>query len=610
MGNTNNTYDTDHSSYKDTEESDSENVDNFNDTSTNETTDAAAQPAVSFPDARHLLNVEKVKQIEQELDIDELISLIYLLLEDRTEIEVQLQRILLLLSGGNKDILSLWAEYHSHKGDYWEKKLVEAFCTIKNFAVLRKLGYEKSNVIAHFLPHHPHSLYINKLKKTVYLICDNLNEEETRNFLDHVRQSFNKRNIYFDEYGDEYLEVYFLKWESINQLNYNEIKQILKVMGLEHLKDKLEKVLSEFPEESRQNSNRSLGCADRLSVNEVNCRPLQIRDQFNRNLELISRNRKISATCMDNQRVEMAIKRNLEIMSLEQIIQNQQHENNFMDYQHNLTPSIKSITNNVMEENCYKIDPNRPGVALIINQKVFYNEVRGEFKHLLPPDNKTLHNREGTNKDRDKLNEIFNQFGYKVIVKNDLDHLAMLEEIKNTVDSICNESSLFICIMSHGDEGVIYGCNSCHVKVSKIQEIMFTRNQINLAEKPKILILQSCQGNECQKSLESKHVEDVHATLTTDGPSANIRDMLTFWATFRGYAAIRHRKQGSWFIQTFCKMLKDYGDKQDFLKICTRISGAIQNFKWEKEDDILIMTPVLESTLGKDFYLLPLNKNN
>ncbi|XP_056632420.1 caspase-8 [Diorhabda sublineata] len=598
MGNTNNKYDTDNSNYV---ESDSESVDDLSDTLPCETTDAATNPIVSLPDARSLLNVEKVKHIEQELDIDELISVVYLLLEDRTEIEVQLQRILLLLAGGSKNILSLWAEYHSHKRDYWERKLVEAFCTIKNYAVLRKLGYEKSDVIAHFLPNQPHSLYINKLKKTIYLICDNLDRKDTKTFLNYVRESFNRCNIYFDEYGEEYLEVYFLKWESINQLNYNEIKQTLKVMGMEHLKDKLETALSGFPEEIRQNSNRS--------VNKINDQPLQ---SGHRSLEPISHNRQISVTCMDNQRVERATKRNLENMSLQQIVENEQHENYFMEYQHNLTPTIKSVTNSVETlEDCYEIDPSRPGVVLIINQELFYNEVHREFKHLLPPSGKILLNRQGTNKDRDKLEEVFKQFGYKVIVKNDLNHLVMLQEIKTIVDSICNESSLFICIMSHGDEGVIYGCNSCHVKVSKIQEIMFTRNQRNLAGKPKILILQSCQGNECQKLLESKNVEDIHTTLTTDGPSANIRDTLTFWASFRGYAAIRNRKLGSWFIQTFCRMLQDYGNKQDFLKICTRINGSIQNMEWNnEEDEILIMTPVLESTLGKDFYLPPLNGYN
>lgn len=53
--------------------------------------------------------------------------------------------------------------------------------------------------------------------------------------------------------------------------------------------------------------------------------------------------------------------------------------------------------------------------------------------------------------------------------------------------------------------------------------------------------------------------------LTTD--SANVHsiprtaDMLTFWATVPGYAAIRHKKSGSWFIQALCKKMAILGNK-------------------------------------------------
>lgn len=44
-------------------------------------------------------------------------------------------------------------------------------------------------------------------------------------------------------------------------------------------------------------------------------------------------------------------------------------------------------------------------------------------------------------------------------------------------------------------QGLIYGCNSVPVKTKEIQDIIVSRELLN---KPKILIIQSCQGEELQ----------------------------------------------------------------------------------------------------------------
>lgn len=44
-------------------------------------------------------------------------------------------------------------------------------------------------------------------------------------------------------------------------------------------------------------------------------------------------------------------------------------------------------------------------------------------------------------------------------------------------------------------QGLIYGCNSVPVKIKEIQSIIVSKELLN---KPKILILQSCQGEETQ----------------------------------------------------------------------------------------------------------------
>lgn len=60
--------------------------------------------------------------------------------------------------------------------------------------------------------------------------------------------------------------------------------------------------------------------------------------------------------------------------------------------------------------------------------------------------------------------------------------------------------------------------------------------------------------------METDSAAEEHSNITTDGPSPDHRDMFTFWATIRGYAAIRNKKTGSWFIQALCDEINEYGE--------------------------------------------------
>jgi hypothetical protein len=113
--------------------------------------------------------------------------------------------------------------------------------------------------------------------------------------------------------------------------------------------------------------------------------------------------------------------------------------------------------------------------------------------------------------------------------------------------------------------GVVYGVNSCQVKITKIQDMLCSTKRTKLLGKPKVLILQSCQGTICQKL---SPVEEDDDEIVTDGPSAftheavfPLADLFTFWATVPGYGAIRHKKTGSWFIQSLCDKMIQLGNQ-------------------------------------------------
>lgn len=544
------------------------------------TTDAAVQ---SFLKPETVLHLDKVLEIEKSLDTYEKVSLVYLLYE---EPNYALQELILYLDGAPKNLLYTWAnteERHSHA---WQKKMIEALCVIKNYQVLRTLGYKKQDVKNYYMPHLPTSVTnLNKLKKAVYLICERLNRAKTEKFLNTVKLDFQHKGLTFTDYDPELLELYFLKWETIGYISMKDmsnIKQAFKVIEEDALWDILEIIIVPREKTEKRQTEKIQGS----SLVEKASKPRGVSTSTDTH-KLSSAPNEASG---DFQSSSPSIARDNE-------------------------PEFKvSHTDN----HRYEIDPDNPGLLLIINQEEFYTEIEEEFKHLLPEDievNK-LESRTGTEKDKEKLQATFTKFGFKIVIADNLPHVDLIAKVREVVKSITIESSLFVCILSHGDKDVVYGANSCSVKVNKIQEIMRGANAKNLMGKPKILILQSCQGKQCQKLTEYTE-EDESFSITTDGPNSSKQsvprtvDMLTFWATVPGYAAIRNKKTGSWFIQALVKKMTELGNEHHFADICTRILDDVSGQTWTvSEDEKNAMTPMIVSTLRKYFYLPPIDRKS
>lgn len=90
------------------------------------------------------------------------------------------------------------------------------------------------------------------------------------------------------------------------------------------------------------------------------------------------------------------------------------------------------------------------------------------------------------------LKQVFKARGYKIVEKKNLTDKEIVSAIKEVVRNSKSFDSLVVCILSHGEEGVIYGSNSVAVSLMKIQDLIASSN--NLRNKPKLLIVQACQG--------------------------------------------------------------------------------------------------------------------
>ncbi|KAJ8979555.1 hypothetical protein NQ317_017704 [Molorchus minor] len=328
------------------------------------TTDAAPKTRNS-PKPEIVLTLEKVNKIEKELEQYEIISLVYLLYDD---VHFALQELTLMLRGAEKQLLSLWVldQESSHK--QWQKKLIEALCIIKNYKILRELGYEKCNLIADLLPHRIQTLSsINKVKKAVYLICEKLDTGKTIMFLQNARLFLESQSESLDSYDYEYLELYFLKWEIIkfaSPSDMNNIKKILKVMNEDCLYDML---CDAIPQDVTQ--------VKKTDATQQTC-PKDARN-------VLQSGRPSTSTDTDQH-----IPKNFDFEMESQILCPPQSLG-FEDYQFSPPcvnqPSMSfgqdNVDRTVPDEYRYNIDPENPGVLLIINQENFYTAVGDEFKN-------------------------------------------------------------------------------------------------------------------------------------------------------------------------------------------------------------------------------------
>ncbi|KAK4020202.1 hypothetical protein OUZ56_002195 [Daphnia magna] len=130
----------------------------------------------------------------------------------------------------------------------------------------------------------------------------------------------------------------------------------------------------------------------------------------------------------------------------------------------------------------YKLyeDYKSPGLCVIYNQQVFRLEKK---------------NREGSDKDRDALSDTFKKLGFNTKVHENLESFDLKSEInalakRNFSDFGC----LVVCLLSHGIENAIQCYDGRYVNTKELKNEFSFNNCPSLYGKPKIFIVQACQG--------------------------------------------------------------------------------------------------------------------
>lgn len=191
-------------------------------------------------------------------------------------------------------------------------------------------------------------------------------------------------------------------------------------------------------------------------------------------------------------------------------------------------------------EDFYKM-PNTPhGICLIINNHKF---------HSVDPRFEALTERGGASVDQQNLVSTFQFLQYHVEVRENCTSEQMIDLMKAMSDRDHSRYDSFICcILSHGEEGRIFGADSRPVDLKDMTGLIKGTLCRTLVDKPKLFFVQACRGEGEDPGIKVLRDAVGNSSLPVEA------DFLFGYATPPGNAAYRSRRHGSWFISELCQV--------------------------------------------------------
>lgn len=261
-------------------------------------------------------------------------------------------------------------------------------------------------------------------------------------------------------------------------------------------------------------------------------------------------------------------------------------------YAEELSCEMLSMSDSPGEQNCesqeqtsdkvYRMKSKPRGYCLIFNNYDF-SEARKAVPKL-----HSMKDRNGTDLDEEALSETFKELHFKInpfkncTAKEICDHLKTYQSIDHK-----NMDCFICCILSHGDKGIIYGCDGQEVPIYELTSYFTGSNCPSLVGKPKIFFIQACQGDNYQRGIAVEtDSEECESYLEMDSSFQkkyipDEADFLLGMATVNNCVSYRNPLEGTWYIQSLCQSLREKCPRgEDILTILTEV-----NFEVSRKDD-------------------------
>uniref|UniRef100_A0A182J468 Uncharacterized protein n=1 Tax=Anopheles atroparvus TaxID=41427 RepID=A0A182J468_ANOAO len=444
------------------------------------------------------LSQEDVNFIENELAFVDKVSLIFLLYGQRNpQYALQILNVSGRMHSEETNFLVDWINYE--RSTTWEDELLEALTILEQNLLLLRAGFDDEELRSKYFPRTAEiALHIHPILKGLYHFCERLEDDKSMKLIKQLQQHVGTASV-----QHECLEIVLLHLISNDTINLG-ARDSGKECDVVALTAACKSV--ELYDES-----------DFLKA---------IADHFNGSLQRVQQEQSDASSKNLPNLVEQSM--NVSLAPTKE-----------------MTRSSRSTLER------YEFDHKRAGIVLLINQFRFYRETNPELVDMVP--SRALKDRKGTEVDKNALVQLFTDFGYEIMLEENNTHHQILQSVQHAVQRIRpTHCSLIVCLLSHGQEGIVFGSNSVPVEVKSIQHLMAHER---LTGKPKLLIVQACQGSDLQSAVPIPSYE--HDGLDGGERTASVfMDFLIAWSTVPGFASIRHIEKGSWFIQELCTKLR------------------------------------------------------
>lgn len=495
--------------------------------------------------------------------------LLYLLCADTVSgAQFVLQRLLVSMHAGvdlGTDYLQEWARSTAN----WAPKLIEALTIVRADACLRRYGIEMDSATERYKPRLPdiaeHN--VHPILKWLAHLCEHLLPGDTQQLIETVcganpDERYRLHRLPASQSPERYLELWLLHWQS---------ERLIAVGDYTPGADTRRRASHCNVDVLVHALLAASKVDDRLRTLGENLRRAQIRFNFTSEGYIQPGGDKLKKKgAASTNEEDGAVDAGTDTVPPSKSVQSAQ-------------PPAVTLTsaknNNVasIDDDRYVVRSTHAGFALIIDQTNFV---------LVPtsaPVKGPLANRHGSINDRQALLTTFGASGYRCEVRENLTAVQIEQEIINIVQrsgalggSDCD--SLVVCVLSHGFRGHVFGSDTVPVSVDRIVALMSSKR---LVGKPKLLVVQACQGEQLQELVYSEDEDAAVEVLESDGPTDGGRssggggprvvgksagqhtctDFCIAQSTMPGFPSYRNTCRGTWFIQSLCNAIKEHSKR-------------------------------------------------
>lgn len=261
------------------------------------------------------------------------------------------------------------------------------------------------------------------------------------------------------------------------------------------------------------------------------------------------------------------------------------------------------------DHNVYPMRNIPRGRVLIINNRYFVHTKFGK--------------RDGAEHDAENLKVLFEQLSFTVNIVGDRGAEEILDDLRKESEHPDHQrSDLFILfLMSHGNEGNIYGIDGKPVSIEKEITVLFDEgNCPALAKKPKVFFIQACQGS----IRDSRYVSDAEDAIEDiilrekieklkieDKPDFvpgynKYSDIVMSYATVKGYLAWRRCDLGSWFVRCLVSVFSRRAHSEHLLDMLTEVNNLLSKLETSVSEGCSRQLAEKSDTLTKKVYFFPI----